>query len=50
VRIQEYFDHFLKGVPEPDWMKNGITFIDREQEKQKVNAIYDETGAGDKMK
>ncbi len=24
VRMQEYFDHYLKGLPAPDWMKEGI--------------------------
>ena len=24
VRMQEYFDHYLKGLPAPDWMKDGI--------------------------
>ncbi|MFC1544512.1 alpha/beta hydrolase family protein, partial [Gemmatimonadota bacterium] len=23
VRMQEFFDHYLKGAPMPDWMKNG---------------------------
>lgn len=50
VRMQEYFDHFLKGAPEPEWMKQGIPYIDRDQEKEKINAIYGETGADGKMK
>ena len=24
VRMKQYFDHYLKGAPEPDWMKNGL--------------------------
>ncbi len=24
VRMQEFFDHYLKGAPKPDWMKHGI--------------------------
>ena len=24
VRMREYFDHYLKGAPAPDWMVNGV--------------------------
>jgi len=24
VRMTEYFDHYLKGAPAPEWLKNGI--------------------------
>ncbi len=40
VRMQQFFDHFLKGAPEPDWMSHGIPYINREQEKEKTDAIY----------
>jgi dipeptidyl aminopeptidase/acylaminoacyl peptidase len=30
VRMQEFFDHFLKDAPRPPWMANGIPFIDRD--------------------
>jgi dipeptidyl aminopeptidase/acylaminoacyl peptidase len=43
VRMQQFFDHFLKeGAPEPEWMQKGIPYIDREQEKEKVNAVYNQ--------
>jgi len=29
VRMQQFFDHFLKGAPEPKWMKTGIPAIDK---------------------
>lgn len=46
VRLQQFFDHFLKGAPEPEWMAKGIPYIDREQEKEKFNsAVYE--GGGD---
>lgn len=48
VRMQEYFDHFLKGAPEPDWMKRGIPYIDRELEKSKINAVYGSGGSDGK--
>lgn len=27
IRMQQFFDHYLKGSPMPDWMKNGLPFI-----------------------
>ena len=33
--MQEYFDHHLRGHPAPDWMKNGVRYVDRETEKRK---------------
>jgi dipeptidyl aminopeptidase/acylaminoacyl peptidase len=40
VRMQQYFDHFLKGAPAPEWMEKGIPYIEREQEKEKFNSVY----------
>jgi acetyl esterase/lipase len=28
VRLQQYFDHFLKGAPKPDWMERGIPYLE----------------------
>jgi dipeptidyl aminopeptidase/acylaminoacyl peptidase len=36
VRLQQYFDHFLKGAPEPDWMKKGIPYLQRDEEKEQL--------------
>jgi dipeptidyl aminopeptidase/acylaminoacyl peptidase len=33
VRMQQFFDHFLKGAPAPEWMEKGIPYLDRETEK-----------------
>lgn len=33
-RMQQYFDHHLRGKPAPDWMKNGVPFVDRTREKR----------------
>ncbi len=30
VRLQQFFDHFLKGAPEPDWMAKGIQAWEKE--------------------
>jgi dipeptidyl aminopeptidase/acylaminoacyl peptidase len=35
VRMQQFFDHFLKGTPAPAWMEKGIPFLDREEEKER---------------
>jgi dipeptidyl aminopeptidase/acylaminoacyl peptidase len=36
VRLQEFFDHFLKGAPEPDWMEHGIPFIEKQTAAEKT--------------
>ena len=33
MRMQQYFDHHLKGAPAPEWMKHGVPYIEREREK-----------------
>src|SRR6201991_196248 len=38
MRLQQYFDHFLKGAPAPDWMEKGIPYLEREREKEKNKA------------
>ncbi len=43
LRLQQFFDHFLKGAPEPEWMSKGIPYIEREQEKEKFNSVYEST-------
>jgi dipeptidyl aminopeptidase/acylaminoacyl peptidase len=39
-RLQEFFDHFLKGTPAPEWMEKGIPYLQREKEKEqyKINS------------
>jgi dipeptidyl aminopeptidase/acylaminoacyl peptidase len=34
-RLQEFFDHFLKGGAAPEWMEKGIPYLRREKEKEK---------------
>ena len=29
VRLQEFFDHYLKGAPMPQWMEKGIPYVDK---------------------
>src|ERR1700733_947422 len=47
VRLQQFFDHFLKGAPEPEWMQKGIPYVNRDQEKEKFNSSVYETSAED---
>jgi dienelactone hydrolase len=35
VRMQQYFDYFLKGAPKPEWMVKGIPFLDKDTEKER---------------
>lgn len=37
-RLQEFFDHYLKGAPAAEWMDKGIPFLQREKEKEKYRA------------
>jgi hypothetical protein len=38
VRLQQYFDHYLKGAPRPDWMEKGVAYLSREEEKVRIRA------------
>jgi len=44
-RLQEFFDHYLKGAPAPEWMEKGIPYLQREKEKEKYR-VADEDGPG----
>ncbi|MEO6134506.1 MAG: hypothetical protein ABIP35_05100, partial [Ginsengibacter sp.] len=35
VRMLEFFDHFLKGKPAPDWWSKGINRLDMEKHLEK---------------
>jgi dipeptidyl aminopeptidase/acylaminoacyl peptidase len=43
-RLQEFFDHFLKGAPEPEWMEKGIPYLQREKEKEKYRVADEDPG------
>jgi len=36
-RMQQYFDHHLKGVPAPEWMTRGVPYEDRMREKHRFS-------------
>ncbi|MBI1762866.1 MAG: S9 family peptidase [Acidobacteria bacterium] len=40
-RLQEFFDHKLKGAPMPEWMEKGIPYLEREKEKEKYKPAAD---------
>ena len=29
VHMDEFFDHYLKGAPRPEWMDEGVPFLER---------------------
>jgi dipeptidyl aminopeptidase/acylaminoacyl peptidase len=38
MRMQQFFDHHLKGAPKPDWMEKGIPYRPRETDKEQKAA------------
>jgi dipeptidyl aminopeptidase/acylaminoacyl peptidase len=40
-RLQEFFDHKLKGAPKPEWMEKGIPYLEREKEKERYKTASD---------
>jgi dipeptidyl aminopeptidase/acylaminoacyl peptidase len=36
-RMHQFFDHYLKGAPAPEWMEKGIPYLERDEEKVKFN-------------
>lgn len=36
-RMNQFFDHFLKSAPAPEWMEKGIPYIERDEEKVRFN-------------
>lgn len=30
IRMKQFFDHYAKGTEAPDWMKNGVPFLEKE--------------------
>jgi hypothetical protein len=46
MRMQQFFDHYLKGGPTPEWMEKGVPYMDREKEKERFAGSVSE-GGGD---
>jgi dipeptidyl aminopeptidase/acylaminoacyl peptidase len=38
VHLDEFFDHFLLGKPEPEWMAKGVPYLERG--KRDIDALY----------
>jgi dipeptidyl aminopeptidase/acylaminoacyl peptidase len=38
-RMWQFFDHFLRGAPAPDWLEKGIPYLERESEKLRFNSL-----------
>jgi dipeptidyl aminopeptidase/acylaminoacyl peptidase len=45
-RLQEFFDHFLKGTQTAAWMEKGIPYLQREKEKEQYRLADQERSAG----
>ncbi|HSE37051.1 MAG TPA: prolyl oligopeptidase family serine peptidase [Blastocatellia bacterium] len=46
MRLQQFFDHFLKGAPAPEWMVRGIPYLEKDKEKEKYRAADMKEKAG----
>jgi dipeptidyl aminopeptidase/acylaminoacyl peptidase len=44
-RLQEFFDHFLKGTQTAAWMEKGIPYLQREKEKEQYRLADKEPSA-----
>ncbi len=42
VHLAEFFDHYLLGAPRPDWMEQGVPYLERG--KRDLSAVYKSTG------
>jgi dipeptidyl aminopeptidase/acylaminoacyl peptidase len=31
IRLQQYFDHYLKGAPAPEWMEKGVPYLEKDR-------------------
>jgi len=40
VRMQQFFDHHLKGAPAPDWMVRGVPYAERDVEKEGMKKLF----------
>jgi dipeptidyl aminopeptidase/acylaminoacyl peptidase len=39
-RMHQFFDHFLKGAPAPEWMTHGIPYLERAEEKLRFHDAH----------
>jgi dipeptidyl aminopeptidase/acylaminoacyl peptidase len=38
-RVMEWFDHYLKGDPAPEWIRAGVKFLDKDKELKRVTTF-----------
>lgn len=38
VHLDEFFDHYLKGAPRPEWMEKGVPYLERG--KRDINSLF----------
>ncbi|HET6572002.1 MAG TPA: prolyl oligopeptidase family serine peptidase [Fimbriiglobus sp.] len=41
MRMQQFFDHHLKGAPAPEWMTKGVPFNERDKEKEQWKKLFE---------
>jgi dipeptidyl aminopeptidase/acylaminoacyl peptidase len=41
-RVMEWFNHYLKGDPAPDWIQTGVKFLDKDKELKRVTTFSPE--------
>jgi dienelactone hydrolase len=41
LRMQQFFDHHLKGAPAPEWMAKGVPFGERDKEKEQWKKLFE---------
>jgi dipeptidyl aminopeptidase/acylaminoacyl peptidase len=39
ARMFQFFEHHLKGKPEPAWMAKGVPYLDREKDKEEIRKL-----------
>ena len=41
TRMEQFYDHYLNGAPAPDWMVNGVPYL---QKRQGARALMEGRG------
>jgi dipeptidyl aminopeptidase/acylaminoacyl peptidase len=41
IRMQQFFDYHLRDAAKPEWMEKGVPFLDREEEKERLQKSTD---------
>jgi dipeptidyl aminopeptidase/acylaminoacyl peptidase len=45
VRMQAFFDHYLKGAPAEEWLERGVRFVDKNRPRPAVEPAVTASGA-----